>query len=105
MIADAFSCEVCLSMYCVPLGRPKPKSGKSGDEGSPFDNIAGALTAKATDFKISCTACAALHPGEQVSFELEMYLSTSFASMDTMFTETKIGVDAKTCIGAGSPIR
>jgi len=106
LLSDAFSCEICLSSFCAPLGRPKPKGRKNkADDESPFVVVKNALTAKATDFKIACTACASLHPGEQVSFEVEMYLSTNFQNMDTMFTGTKIGIDAKTCVGPGSPIR
>jgi len=107
LLADAFSCEVCLGAACAPFGsRPYKKGGKNkaSDDG-PFIVIKNALNAKATDFKISCTACAAVQPGEQISFELEMYAATNFQNLDTMFTNTKIGVDAKTCLGPGSPFR
>lgn len=107
LLSDAFSCEVCLSSYCVPFASRPRKTGQknTNQEGGPFVVVKNALTAKATDFKISCTACASLHPGEQISFEVEMYASTNFASIDSMFVNTKIGIDAKTCIGPGSPLR
>lgn len=107
LLSDAFSCEVCLSSACVPFASRPRKTGQknTNQEGGPFVVIKNALTAKAHDFKISCTACASLHPGEQISFEVEMYASTNFASLDSLFTNTKIGIDAKTCIGPGSPLR
>lgn len=107
LLSDAFSCEVCLSSYCVPFASRPRKTGQknTNQEGGPFVVVKNALTAKATDFKISCTACASLHPGEQISFEVEMYASTNFDSINSMFVNTKIGIDAKTCIGPGSPLR
>jgi len=107
LLADAFSCEVCLGSACVPFAsRPRKTGGKNkASGGGPFVVIKNALTAKATEFKISCTACTAIQPGEKISFELEMFVSTNFADQYTLFTSTKIGVDAKTCIGPGSPLR
>lgn len=63
------------------------------------------LTAKATDFKISCTACAAIQPSEKISFELEMFASINFQDQYSLFTTAMIGVEAKTCLGPGSPFR
>jgi len=106
LLSDAFSCEVCLSTYCAPLASPRNsgRKNRNSDDG-PFVSIKNMLTAKANDFKISCTACASIQPGEKISFEIEMYMATSFGNAHTMFTSTKIGVDAKTCIGPGSPLR
>jgi len=107
LLSDAFSCEVCLSSYCAPIAtkpKAKGKKNKKGDE-SPFITIKNALTAPAPDFKISCTACASIQPGEKISFELEMYAVSNFHDLHTLFTSTKINLDAKTCIGPGSPLR
>jgi len=91
----AFSCEVCLGTSCLHKTEHKDSWGLIKD----------ALKEKPTSFNISCTACAAIQPGEQMTFEAELSLSTNFQNMDSMFSETKVEVAAKACIGSGSPMR
>jgi len=107
LLADAFSCEVCFGDNCAAfMTRPHKKAKKQkADDKGPFEMIKNALTGKATDFKISCTACAAIQPSEKISFALEMFLSLSFKDQHSLFTTASINVEAKTCLGPGSPFR
>jgi len=68
-------------------------------------SIKNVLTAKAGDLKIQCVLCAALQPGEQLSFEIEAYMYTNLNGLSSVFTSTEIGITASTCIGPGSPLR
>jgi hypothetical protein len=101
LFADSYSCEVCAGHYC------KSRRRKAAREWScPWCEFVDALNKAlnpSTTFKASCTKCMAIQPGEQISFETELYAQVDV--LQGAFASTEIGVEAKTCIGPGSPMR